>query len=300
MSLWIFAALAAASFQTVRFMLQKWLAGAGLSASGATFARFLYSAPLVAVCLAIYLTVTDQALPALTPAFWAYGVAGGAAQILATVCAVMLFQHRNFAVGMTFTKTEVIMTVLVGLVLLGDRVSLAALGFIFVGVIGMLILSDIPGGAQSVWRRMWSPTAGLGLTSGLLFAVSAVTYRGASLEIVADDPLLRAGITLSAVTAMQMVAMAIWMGLRDAPEVGRVLRAWRVAGFVGIFSMAGSFGWFTAFTLQNAAYVKAVGQVEVIFSLIASVLFFREKVSARELIGIAILAGSILGLILML
>jgi len=39
--------IAAAIFQTLRFMLQKSLNAVTLSATGATFARFLYSAPLV-------------------------------------------------------------------------------------------------------------------------------------------------------------------------------------------------------------------------------------------------------------
>ncbi|MEP4197474.1 MAG: DMT family transporter [Aliishimia sp.] len=299
MSLWIFAALAAASFQTVRFMIQKTLASATLSAAGATFARFLYSAPLVAVLLAVYIVSTGQTLPSLSAQFWIYGAMGGAAQILATVCAVMLFKHRNFAVGTTFTKTEVILTVVVGFILLGDTVSFAGILCILSGLIGVLMLSDVPGGVGSVWQRLWSPTAGLGVASGALFSISAVSYRGASLELVASDPLLRAGVTLSAVTAMQMVAMAVWLRLRDAGEIGRVCAAWRTAGFVGLFSMAGSFFWFTAFTLQNAAYVKAVGQIEVIFSLIASILFFKEKVSRRELAGISLLGGSILALVLL-
>jgi len=46
--------------------------------------------------------------------------------------------------------------------------------------------------------------------------------------------------------------------------------------------------------LQNAAYVFAVGQVEVIFSLAASVLFFGEKVTAREGVGIALITLSVM------
>ena len=46
MELWIVVTIAAAFFQTVRFMLQKLLSASALSSAGATFARFLYSAPL--------------------------------------------------------------------------------------------------------------------------------------------------------------------------------------------------------------------------------------------------------------
>jgi drug/metabolite transporter (DMT)-like permease len=300
MSLWIPVTIAAAIFQTLRFMLQKHLSRVQLSAAGATFARFLYSAPLVAVLLAIYLAWTNQALPDLSAAFWIYGLAGGAAQVFATVCVVMLFKERNFAVGITFKKTEVMQTVFVGLIVLGEGVSWLGFAAIFVGLIGVMLLSDPPGG-EGVWlRRIANRAAGLGLVSGVFFAISGVCYRGASLEIASADPLLRAGVTLSAVTMMQMLGMALWLSLREVGQISAVWRARSVAGWIGLTSMAGSMCWFTAFTLQTTAYVNAVGQVELIFSLLASALFFRESISRREIIGIAVLGVSILMLILLI
>jgi drug/metabolite transporter (DMT)-like permease len=296
MDLWIVATLAAAGFQTARFMLQKTLAGGRLSASGATFARFFYSAPLIALLLFLYLWTSETSLPALPPAFWAYGAAGGLAQILATVCVVLLFGRRNFAVGITLKKTEVIQTVLVGLLILGEGVSPRGLAFILIGLVGVLLLSDTPGALG--FRRLINPSAGLGLASGVFFAISGVCYRGASLELASDEPLLRAAVTLAAVTAMQFASMTIWLRWRAPGEIGRVWAARRTAGFVGLTSMAGSFCWFTAFTLQNVAYVNALGQVELLFSLLASVLVFRERVSRNEVVGMCVLGASILGLIL--
>ena len=56
--------------------------------------------------------------------------------------------------------------------------------------------------------------------------------------------------------------------------------------------------WFTAFTLQNAAYVKAVGQIELIFSLLISTLFFKDHINAREVLGMLLIGLSALGIIL--
>ncbi|MEM6310380.1 MAG: EamA family transporter [Pseudomonadota bacterium] len=301
MSLWIVFTLAAATFQTLRFMLQKTLASGALSAGGATFARFLYSAPLVAVLLVLYLARTGHALPAMPLSFWLYGMAGGAAQILATVFVVILFKSRNFAVGITFKKTEVIQTVLVGLIVLDEGVTFTGFLFILIGLIGVLLLSDPPeGGDGPIWKRMGNRAVALGLGSGVFFAISGVSYRGASLSLGLNNPLFSAGVTLAAVTMMQMVAMALWLRLREPGEITRVWDARRTASLVGLTSMAGSYCWFTAFTLQNAAYVNALGQVELILSLLASTLFFREKITAREYLGIAVLAVSILGLIFVL
>ncbi|MEO0668471.1 MAG: EamA family transporter [Pseudomonadota bacterium] len=300
MTLWIPITLAAAFFQTLRFMLQRQLSLGTLSASGATLARFLYSAPLIAVGITMYMSVTAQAVPQVPLAFWAYGAAGGLAQILATVAVVMLFKARNFAIGITFKKTEVMQAVLVGWVVLGDTVSPWGFAAIGLGLVGVLLLSAPPELSRFRARDMLNRAAGLGLAAGLLFAVSGVSYRGASLSLALDDPFARAGLTLAAVTAMQTVAMVIWLRWRDPGQVRAVWDARRVAVWVGLMSMAGSFCWFTAFTLQNAAYVNAVGQIELVFSALASVLVFRERVSGREWGGMAILMVSILTLVLVI
>jgi drug/metabolite transporter (DMT)-like permease len=57
--------------------------------------------------------------------------------------------------------------------------------------------------------------------------------------------------------------------------------------------MLASACWFTAMTIQNAAYVRALGQVELLFTFAAGYLFFRERFNALELIGIGLVASGI-------
>ena len=296
--LWIIVTLLAAVFQTARFMLQKVLATSTLSPAGATFSRFIYSAPFIALLLAAYLHLTQASIPVLDMRFWGFGALGGTAQILATVCVVALFKERNFAVGITFKKTEVIQTVLVGVLLLGELISWGGFAAIALGLLGLLLLSGGKEASGFHLSDFHNRAAGLGIASGILFAFSAVSYRGASLTLADDDPLLRAGVTLMAVVMMQTVIMAVWLYFREQGEIARVWRARRVAIWIGLTSMGGSLCWFIAFTLQNAAYVKAMGQVELILSIMASTLFFREKITAREALGMAVLIASILLLIL--
>jgi len=299
MEAWIILSVAAAAFQTLRFMLQKQLSIGTLSAGGATFARFAYSAPLVVLGVVAYAIWSGQALPERGGAFWAYALIGALMQVLATWCVVALFAARNFAVGITFKKTEVIQTALVGLLVLGDRISGLALAAIVLGLIGVLVLSDNAGLPGLSMRRMLNRAVGLGLASGAFFAISAVAYRGATLEVASDDPLLRAGVTLAVVTVSQTIGLGAWLAWREAGQVRAVWGARRVALWMGVTSMGGSLCWFTAFTLQNAALVFAVGQIEVIFSLLVSWLVFHEKLTAREAVGITLLTGSILALVLL-
>lgn len=296
--MWIVVSLLAAAFQTVRFMLQKVLATGTLSAAGATFSRFFYSAPFILILLACYLAMTGSALPRIEASFWAYGLAGGAAQIAATVCVVLLFKQRNFAVGITFKKTEVIQTALMGWIVLGEGVSTLGFAAIALGVVGLLLLS---GGAEAKGfsiRDFGNRAAVLGIASGFLFSISAVSYRGASLAIDTDDPISRAAVTLAVVVLLQTLIMVVWLGLREPGEMARVWQARKVAVWIGLTSMGGSFCWFVAFTVQNAAYVKAVGQAELILSVAASTLFFKEKITGREWAGMSVLVGSIVMLVL--
>ena len=298
--LWIPVTIFAAFSQNLRFMLQKHLKSTGLTTTGATFARFLYSAPVIAVILLIYMRARGVALPEISDEFWRFAIAGGIAQILATMLVVALFSERNFTVGIALKKTEVMLTALLGFVVLGEGPSALGLAAIGVGFLGVLLLSDPPktGGTVTLTGRIFNKASVYGLGSGLLFGVSAIGYRGATLSVAADDVFLRAGLTLSLVTLFQTIVMSIWLLMVNRAEIGRVLASWRVSGLVGLTSMMGSLGWFVAFALQSAAYVKALGQIELVFTFLTSYFIFREKSTWREVLGTLIIVASILLLIL--
>lgn len=297
MEIWIPVTIAAAFAQNMRFMLQKHLKSTQLSTGGATFARFIYAAPFVAIIAFSYGQLSGQPMPSIPNNFWPFALIGGIAQILATMCVVAIFAHRNFAVGITFKKTEVLMAVLVGLIVLGEGVTRLGFVAILVGLAGVLLLSDQPDQSGAWFKRIVNKAAGLGLTSGVLFAISGVGYRGASLSLGSGDTFLRAVTTLACVTAFQTLAMALWLFWRERSEIGKVLRAWRIAIWVGLSGMIGSICWFVAFTLQTVAYVKALGQIELVFSFLASAFVFKEKTTRKEAQGVGLIVVSILILI---
>ncbi len=298
MSLWVFATLVAAFAQTVRFVLQKHLANAGLSVNGATFARFVFSLPIVTLLVLGYVALSGATVPALSGSFLVLAALGGLLQMLATVCVVATFKLRNFSIGVTFKKTEVMQSAIIGLVFLGDLVSFWGWVALAIGLVGVLILSDPPT-ATGPWRtRIFNKAAGLGLLSGLLFALCGVSFRAALIGIEGDDVFLRAMFTLALVTGFQTLVLGLWLHTRERGEIARVVSAWRVAAGVGLAGMIGSLGWFTAFAEQTVAYVTALGQVELIFTLIASIVIFREKAYVREFLGVAVLMASILILVL--
>ncbi len=302
MSLWIPVTLLAAFMQNLRFMLQRHLKTTSLSTAGATYSRFLFSLPLIAVLVTVYLWVTGYAFPSLSGLFWVFIVIGGVSQILATSFVVALFAERNFTVGIALKKSEVILTAIVGLIVLGEAITAMGLLAIAIGFAGVILLSDPPKTDVKLrWsERLFNKASGYGLGSGLLFGFSAVGYRGATLEIASHDPFLRAMSTLAVAIAVQVLVMTAYMLWRERDEIGRVIATWRVSSLMGVTSMLGSLGWFVAFTLQNAAYVKALGQVELIFTFLGSYFVFNERSSGREVLGVLLIVASILCLIVSL
>ena len=178
---WILVTLGAATAQTLRFMLQKHVRSASLSTAGATFARFVFSFPLAIALVCGYAALSSQQIPIPGIDFWAFAIAGGIAQILATACVVALFAARNFTVGMTFKNTETLQTALVGLVVLNETLSMLGIIAILVGFVGVGFLADPPKEGQRF--SLMNRAAGLGLLAGALFAISATGYRGASLSL---------------------------------------------------------------------------------------------------------------------
>lgn len=292
-ALWIALVVVASALQTARFVLQKVLAGSGLSVGGATFSRFLFGAPIALAAAGALLIGTGAELPALGPRFWGFVLAGGAAQVFATFLTVALFKLRNFAVGVAFTKTETLQVALFSALILSEPVAPLGGLAILAGFGGVLLMSRPPEGGRMLGRPML-----LGLLAGAGFAVAAIGYRGATLELLPLPFLTRALVALAAATSAQTLGMALYLRLFEPGELRRVVAAWRRTIWVGVTGVGGSAGWFAAFALQNAAYVRAFGQIEMVFTLLASVWFFGERLHRREGAGIALVVASLIGLVL--
>ncbi len=295
MHLFLPITLIAAALQTARFSLQKQLKTLGLSTLAATASRFVTASPLAIILTAAIMVWRGYGWPALAPGFWPAAMAGGAAQIMATFCTVALFSQRSFAVGIAFTKTEVLLVALFSAVFLGERVSAPGFTAILIGVVGVLILTRPKGG----WNGDFLNRATvLGLVAGALFGAASVGYRAATLAVGNDDAFFRAVFSLAAATTFQTVLLMPWLIWFERGQMTRIAAARRPAFWAGVTGMLASVGWFWAFALMNAAYVRAVGQVELLFTLAVSTFIFHERPSRRELAGIGLLAVSIIGIVL--
>ncbi len=299
MELWIPITIAAAFLQNLRSALQKHIKGR-LSTIGAAYARFLYAWPLALVYVWGLHSLGGLDWPAPNRLFLLYVALGGLTQILFTVLLLWMFSFRSFAVGTTFSKLEVVIIAGLGAVMLGDGLGLVAILAVAISAAGVICLSldRTNMTASSLLTGLIEKPTLIGFACAACLGGSVVFFRGAALALGHDNIAMAAGYTFAVAVVFQTLAMGAYIRLREPGEFTRILRHWRWAAPVGIAGALGSIGWFTAFTMQNAAYVRALGQIELIFTFAASVIIFRERVSRKEVIGILMIASAILLILL--
>ena len=296
---WIAFTLCAAAFQCWRTAKQQKLRGR-LSVNGAGVVRYLYGVPAGALILGVYFFIFGGHVGAFSWAFLALCAAGGFGQIFGTNLLIMSFDSRGFAVGTAYSKTEAVQASVIAIVLLGEHLSWLSWLGIAVSVAGVLYLS-LAGRhltARGLWEATRQPAALLGIAAGFCFAVCAVFIKSANLALPGTDPVLNALVILVVINAMQTVMQGAWLLWREPDEVARVLSSWRDSAWVGALSAAGSGCWFSAFALAPVAMVRAVGQVEIIFTLLVSRFYLRETVRAADRVGaLVVVAGVVLVLL---
>lgn len=298
MPLWIPITIAAAFLQNLRSVVQKHLKGV-MGTTGATFVRFGFGFPFALAFVGVLHFGVGYELPALNKTFFIWAVVGGLGQIAATFLLIHLFSFRNFAVGTAYSRTEPAQAALFGLLFLGERATTGAIAAIAISVIGVMLISvaHMAFNVRTLVTSVVSRNALIGLASGTFFGISAVAYRAASLALGGPNFMMQAAVTLAVVIVFQTLLMFAWIVWKERDELPRIAKAWRPALFTGLVGASASFGWFMAMTLQQAAIVKSLAQIEMLFTFASSVFFFREKINRLEVAGCILIVGGILVLL---
>jgi drug/metabolite transporter (DMT)-like permease len=297
--LWIVVVLVAAGLQTARNAGQKHLSGR-MSALSATWVRFGFGLPFAVGYLVWAVLWFDLELPALGAAFLVPAVFAAVLQISGTVLLVILFRLRNFAVGSTYVRTEAIIAAAIGTLFFEESLDPFGWGAVVISVAGVVIISMARSGigGLALVGSVFNPAAGIGLLSGFGYALASFFIRQASLSFEHPNFALTASVTLVTVITLQTAGLGLYILATRPGDFAEIAKLWKPSLFVGVTSAFGSMGWFTAMTIQRVAYVKALAQIEFLFALAVSILFFGERSTPREMIGMALVAVGIVVLVL--
>lgn len=295
---WVPIVLWAALAQTARNAAQRSLV-AQAGTLGATLARFLYGIPfaLVWVVLLHAIPATDGPVPHFHFAWLAWLLLGAVSQLAATALMLATMKQRNFVIGVAYSKTDALQVALFSTLLLHELpgwVTLLAMALATAGVV-MVSLPQTRGAPGGV--RAWTGRAALfGLASGACFAFSAVGYRGAALQLPGVSPWLAGGWGVLWAQTIQTLLLGGWLLLRSPQALRATASAWRVSTVAGAAGALASIGWFTAMAITSASNVRTLGMVEVVFSYLVSRRLLREKLTAVEQAGLALVLAGLLTL----
>lgn len=295
--LWVPIVLWAALAQTARNAAQRSLV-AQAGTLGATLSRFLYGIPFAAawVLLLHRLPATAGPVPAFHAAYFGWLLLGALGQLGATAALLAAMKQRNFVVGVAYSKTDALQVALFGSLFLRELPGPVALLAIALATAGVVMLSLPQKGAPLEGRAWTSGAAWYGLASGAGFALSAVGYRGAALQLPETSAWLAGGWGVLLAQSVQTVLLGGWLAWRAPAALRATVTAWRVSTVAGASGALASIGWFTAFALTTATNVRTLGMVEVVFSYLVSHRVLREKLARVEQGGLALV---VLGLVVL-
>lgn len=279
--------------QAMRTAGQKNLS-AHLNAMATTAVRYVYALPFAWLYLLWILDFREVEFPELNANFIQYASIASITQIIGTAFLVMAFRYRNFSVATSLAKTEAIQIAIIGALFFSSPLSHWGWISVIIGVVGVIIVSKVKFNYNDIFRN---PGAGFGLASGLGLAMSMLLVRESSLALN-TDLMVAAAVTLVFMITLQSIISLIYVTIQNQSQLPLMLKHWRICMFVGVTSVIGSIGWFTASSFQNTAYVKALGQIEFFITLFITYRVFKESITKMEYLGMFLILLSVFILLL--
>lgn len=295
---WIFYTIAATILQTFRNLEQKSL-NKTLDYLTVSWSRFILPFPLA---IAVVVFSFDK----INLQFFNYCLITAIAQIGGNICLLKTFKSKNFSIGIAFYKTEVLQTMIIGLLFFNDHISAAGFIAIIITTIGVILMSGsvFNHGIKRFIRSLGNDAVFFGILCGLFFSISAFSLKFASQTLL---PLGYSKITSPLTVLMWVIffqnilfSTIKLFQKRFTQDLKSLFLSENKYIFLKttILSFLGSICWFIAFSLGKVVYVKVVGQLELIFAILISNFILKEKLNNFEVYGITFTAFGILGIIL--
>lgn len=281
--MWIYFTLMAAFSQSWRNAFQSKLSQ-DVDVVGVTLARFLWAGPLAAFYLGGLYYFQPASLPTISPLLTFFVVGAACMQILATALMVKLFKLNNFAVGAGLAKSEALVAAILGTIFFGTSLSLFGWGGVLIGTVAILMMSSRQG-----IKGLSLQTLMLGLACGTSFALTSLWVREASLTL--DLPTThRAAWVLLMVILLQTLMLVSYLAVKRPSTLRKLQEHGKLTFMISLTSCIGSIGWFSAMAYQSVPYVKTLGQVEIFFTMLVSVLWLKQPVKIKDGLGLILIA----------
>ena len=295
---WIIFTFFGAFFQNLRSSLQKKL-NKDLSLIASSYVRFVFALPFATILFFSYFQNFSIISVILSNSnFIIYTFFGSVLQIMFTFSLLYLFRFSNFVVGTSLSKTEVIQVAIFEYIVLNDKLNAAGVIGIIIATTGVIIMTikDI----NFFIKNLFSKTTLVGLITGLFLGLSVVYFRAAALSLENfESNFEKALSTLFFGLIVQTTVLTIYIYFFEKEQFSKLYKNKFESFSAGVAGFLATISWFYAFTLIQSSFVRALGQVEIIFSYISSRFYFKEKIKINEIAGVIIFIIGILILLLL-
>ena len=282
---WAIFAVLAAFFQNLRTSLQKKL-NKNLSIVASTYVRFAFALPFALIVFIFNFGNFDIISTVLNQSnFFYYTFLGSVIQITFTITLLYLFRFSNFVVGTSLSKTEVIQIAIFEYIILKDKLNLFGVLGIIIATIGVIMISikDL----RLFFKNFFSKVTLIGLGAGLLLGLSVVYFRAAALSLENfSSNFDKAFMTVFFALIIQTTMITIYLIIFEQSEFKKFLENKFEIVLAGLSGFLATLSWFFAFTLIQASFVRALGQIEIFFSYVSSKYLFKEKITFIEILGV--------------
>ena len=284
---WVIFTVLAAFFQNLRTSLQKRL-NKNLSLVASAYVRFAFALPFALIVFLLNFRSLDIVQIILDQNnFIYYTFLGAIFQVIFTLLLLYLFKFSNFVVGTSLSKTEVIQIAIFEYIILKDKLNLFGIFGIIVATIGVIVITIK--NVKLFFRNFFSKVTLIGLTTGLILGLSVVYFRAAALSLENfSSNFDKAITTLFFGLFIQTAVVTTYLLIFEKSEFKKFYQNKVEICFTGLAGFLATLSWFFAFTLIQASFVRAVGQIEILFSYMSSKYLFKEKITFIEIMGIII------------
>jgi drug/metabolite transporter (DMT)-like permease len=286
---WALFTVAAAAAQTARNAMQRGLT-AKVGVAAASWARFIFALPFALAFLAVVLSFEAGSV-SVRDGFAAWLLIGSLAQMTGTATMLLAMRDRSFVTVTAYLKTEPIQVAAFSFAFLAEPLTPLRSAAVALGTAAVMLMSWPPASTKAA-RDLRG--AGWGVAAGAAFAMAAVGYRGAVTHLKGVSFLSAASLALAATLTIQTLLSLAWLVAVNRASLRALFVVWREAVPAGFAGAVASQCWFLALALQAAPAVRTLALVEVVFAQLVSWHLLREKISRREIAGMALLAVALI------
>jgi len=238
--LWILITLLAVVSQLFRNAFSKKLSEK-LHPVVVSLCRFLYGLPIITV---IYFVASHfyGKVEIVSSEFFLWILLFSICQITANTLWVSLFNHKNFAVSISYIKIETIFVAIFGGLFLAEKISILGWAGIIIAFLGLFFttLAKEKIGIKNLQQSLFQKSSYIGFSAGIIFAVATIAAKKSFVFLEADAILLKSTFALWCTLIMQVFILLPFAFLMHKKNLLEIFKNPKIPFQIGTLSGLGN------------------------------------------------------------